>query len=198
MADIDAIVLNLDDLKAEMAMIDENLVRAELTPAERAKATARAKELHLLLHPETAHGGSRFDSEAASRQLGDLEKCSEIKALSINSASTGSTSRTDIDSGTVRFTADCALKTGRPERSIQRDAERGDKIEPGVLAAIAGTKLDTGRGLDEIKMVPKSEQAAYVKRRLAGAQQRPQGGLGARHQAPISSTPMIARSSSAS
>ena len=95
--DIDAIVLNLDDLKAEMAMIDENLVRAELTPAERAKATARAKELHLLLHPETAHGGSRFDSEAASRQLGDLEKCSEIKALSINSASTGSTSRTDID-----------------------------------------------------------------------------------------------------
>ena len=59
-----------------------------------------------------------------------------------------------------------------------------------MLAAIAGTKLDTGRGLDEIKMVPKSEQAAYVKRRLAGAQQRPQGGLGARHQAPISSTPI--------
>ena len=37
-------------------MIDENLMRAELSPAERAGQTARRKAIYLELHPETGHG----------------------------------------------------------------------------------------------------------------------------------------------
>ncbi len=53
--EIAAIVTDDDDLHAELAMIDENLVRTELSPAERAQQTARRKAIYLALHPETAH-----------------------------------------------------------------------------------------------------------------------------------------------
>ena len=56
--EIAAIVTDDDDLHAELAMIDENLVRAELSPADRAQQTARRKAIYLELHPETAHGAN--------------------------------------------------------------------------------------------------------------------------------------------
>lgn len=40
-------------------MIDENLCRAEMSPAKRASQTARRKAIYIELHPETSHGGDR-------------------------------------------------------------------------------------------------------------------------------------------
>jgi ParB family chromosome partitioning protein len=50
------VVVDDDDLRAELVMIDENLVRSELVGAERAKQTARRKEIYETLHPETKQG----------------------------------------------------------------------------------------------------------------------------------------------
>src|SRR6185369_16882563 len=58
LVDITADVIEADDLHAELAMIDENLCRAELSPSERASQTARRKAIYLELHPETAHGAN--------------------------------------------------------------------------------------------------------------------------------------------
>ena len=52
--EIDAFVDDGEELKLELAEIDENLLRAELTPAQRAAAVARRKEIWEAIHPETA------------------------------------------------------------------------------------------------------------------------------------------------
>lgn len=120
---IPAFVRDDDDLHAELAEIDENLVRNDLGPAERAGAIARRKAIYEALHPETAHGGDR----RSSRQLGDL-KSKEPE----------------------RFTKQTADATGASERSVQRDANRGEKISPLMLKRIAGTSLDKGEELDAL------------------------------------------------
>jgi len=68
LAEVDALIVDSGELFAELAMIDENLCRAELGPADRARQTARRKAIYEELHPETVHGGDR----SASRQVGDL------------------------------------------------------------------------------------------------------------------------------
>jgi hypothetical protein len=44
--------------EAELAEIDENLIRAELSPAERALHIGKRKELYEKVHPETKTGGA--------------------------------------------------------------------------------------------------------------------------------------------
>lgn len=52
-------VVSLDRLSAELAEIDENLMRNELHWFDRDKQLARRKELYEELHPETKRGGDR-------------------------------------------------------------------------------------------------------------------------------------------
>lgn len=49
---------DISDDRAELAEIDENLERADLSPAERALHVGRRKELYEKLHPETKHGAT--------------------------------------------------------------------------------------------------------------------------------------------
>ncbi|MGE0282957.1 MAG: ParB/RepB/Spo0J family partition protein [Rhizobiaceae bacterium] len=129
-----------DDLHAELAMIDENLVRAELSVVDRARQTARRKAIYLLLHPESGHG-----SPGVARQVGDTGQRSDVE----------------------RFTANTAAATGHSERVVQRDAERGEKIVDEALDAVRGTQLDRGVYLDRLKNVPAEQQADTVRRDLA-------------------------------
>src|SRR3972149_4220616 len=55
---IAAIISDVDDLMAELMLIDENLCRNQLSPAERAAAVKRRKVIYEQLHPETKHGGA--------------------------------------------------------------------------------------------------------------------------------------------
>jgi ParB/RepB/Spo0J family partition protein len=135
--EIPAIVSDDDDLHAELAMIDENLVRAELSPSDRATHTARRKAIYEELHPETAHGVNQHSS---SRQLGDSSE---------------------------RFTSDTAKVTGQSERKVQRDAERGEKVIKAALDEVRGTSLDRGVYLDRLKRLEPERQVETVRRDLA-------------------------------
>lgn len=150
LVELPCIVVDDDDLRSELAMIDENLMRAELSATERSSQTARRKAIYLELHPETRHGEFQGNQHTAgSRQVGESQP--------------------------ERFTANTAKATGQSERAVQRDAERGEKVIPEVMEMIRGTKLDTGTYLDKIKNLPPNEQVAAARRDLAQlrSQERP-------------------------
>jgi hypothetical protein len=105
-------------------MIDENLCRAELSPADRARQTFRRKEIF-----KAIHGPAKANSAKAANAVmgrGDVNE---------NISST--------------FTTDTAKVTGLNERTIQLHAERGEKVIAEVLDMVRGTKLDTGVYLDK-------------------------------------------------
>jgi len=79
----------------------------------RAKFTARRKELYEYLHPE---------AKAQVRQ-GHLRQGAAAANLA------------------PAFTADTAARTGQSERSVQRDAERGEKVADDVLDMLAGRAI---------------------------------------------------------
>jgi ParB-like chromosome segregation protein Spo0J len=77
LVEIGADVVADNDLLAELAMIDENLCRAELSPADRARQTARRKAIYIELHPETENGATgvgRGPEERAERFTSETAK----------------------------------------------------------------------------------------------------------------------------
>jgi hypothetical protein len=140
---IRATVLDLSDDQAELVEIDENLIRADLTPAERAMHIARRKKLYEKAHPETKHGAGPGAGKGRGKQ-----------------------SRQNGDTANSRFTKDAANNTGKSERWVQRDVERGKKIS--VLDEIKGTCLDKKGELDALVKLPADEQRALAAAIKAG------------------------------
>ena len=71
-----AVILDgADSDRAQLVEIDENLVRADLTPAERAAHQAKRKEIYERLHPETKAGTAQAKgmnaAQGRGRQNGD-------------------------------------------------------------------------------------------------------------------------------
>jgi ParB-like chromosome segregation protein Spo0J len=141
---IPAIGVECTQLEAELLELDENLCRAELSPAERAKCTARRKALYEQQHPET------------------------VPVTQRGGPGRGKSGRQVGDGFSDRFTADTAAKTGQSERAIQRAAERGEKIAPDVMAEVTGSQSDKGVVLDLLKKLDHDEQRQALQRVQSG------------------------------
>lgn len=128
LAEIEAVEMGDDEVLQKLWECDENLCRAELTDAQRAKFTAERKKWYEIKHPETRHGANQH---TRSGQVGHLNE---------------------------RFTAETAKQTGRSERSVRRDALRGAKIDPDALEIIEGTVGDKGVNLDAIARLDPEDQ----------------------------------------
>lgn len=129
--------LSRDDMM--LAEIDENLIRGELSPAERAIHTTERKRLYEKQHRGTKHGG-------APGRAGGGKKAKDAKLAS--------------------FADDTAKKTQRSKRDIARDATRADHIPQ--IADVVGTSLDQGDELDALTKLPADEQAAIIARAAKG------------------------------
>lgn len=81
----------------------------------------------------------------------------------------GRNQHSDRDGQVVQpsFAADQAIATGVDERTVRRDAERGEKVCGKALDLVHGTKLDTGVYLDKLKVLSDDDQVAKVKSDLA-------------------------------
>src|SRR5271170_3937078 len=111
----------MDADQAELAEIDENLVRADLTPAERAMHIGKRKDLYEKVHPETKKGG-------APGRAGGGKKAKTAKLAT--------------------FARDTATKTRVSRRSVERDATRAKQVV--VLGEIVDTCLDKGAEIDAL------------------------------------------------
>jgi hypothetical protein len=109
-----------------LAEIDENLIRTELTPAQRAKLTAQRKGAYQKAHPETKHGGAPGKAGG-----GKVPKEPNIGS----------------------FAADTAAKSGRSLASVKADATRAKRLGPD-LDRVQGTSLDKGAELDALAAMP--------------------------------------------
>ncbi|MBP2540426.1 N6-adenosine-specific RNA methylase IME4 [Agrobacterium tumefaciens] len=132
-----------DELDRQLCEIDENLIRADLTPADRALFLARRKEIYLIKHPETAREASlKRGANLPVRQIGETAN---------------------------RFTAATAEATGQKERTIQRDVERGEKISATALQMLRGTRHDKGVTLDQLKRLETPQAQEQYARELIAA-----------------------------
>ena len=137
-------VTDIDD-EAELAEIDENLIRGELSPAERALHVGRRKELYEKLHPETKHGG-------APGKAGGGKKAKDAKLAAFAEAT--------------------AAATGQSRRKVERDATRAKQTKI-VLKDIVGTSLDKGDQLDALGELPEPDQEALASAAKAGEKVSP-------------------------
>jgi ParB family transcriptional regulator, chromosome partitioning protein len=143
--EVECRIITDDDLQAQLMEIDENLCRAELTPAQEAAAVARRKEIYLALHPETAAGRSQAAGMNAKLGRGNVsEKMSPT------------------------FTKATAAASKKTPRSLERAAARGDAINLEDLKKIEGTSLDKGTELDALAKMSARRRAELIDRAAKG------------------------------
>lgn len=145
---VPCIVADDDDLHAELAMIDENLMRAELGTGDRNAALARRRAIYLELHPETAAG--------------------KAQALGMNAAIGN-----NVDAQRApTFSEATADAIGVSKRFVEVAAELGEKIAPEVVEMVRGTEKDAKTYFMAMKDMPAEQQIAKVKRDLETAEKR--------------------------
>ena len=127
-----------DELDRQLCEIDENLIRADLTPSDKALFLARRKEIYLIKHPETARGVS------------------------------GGRARQNSATDKMSFAAATSEATGQDQRTVRRDVERGEKISTTALQMLRSTAHDKGVTLDKLKRLETPEaQESFVRDLIA-------------------------------
>lgn len=141
---IPAVYVTLDELDRELAEIDENLIRNELTQLEQSLQIDRRKEIYEIKHPETrkgAQGGGR----------------------------NGKGTRTKTEKPTIGFSVDTAQKTGKALSTIKNKAAIGKKLKK-KAAKIKGTAIEDSQKdlLMLAKIKDEEKQDAIIEKIVSG------------------------------
>lgn len=115
---IDCVIRDYDTLDTELAEIDENLIRAELTVLERAEHLKRRKEIYEAKYPEAKKGGDR-----GNQYTGGKPRQSEI----------------------VSFSQATAAKLGVSPRTIQQEVQIAERLADDVKEALKGTSIENSK-----------------------------------------------------
>ena len=102
---------NLNGLQARMIEIDENLLRHELNPLDRAVFLAERKRVYEELHPETKHGAQ------------------------------GGRGGKKNENATIAFSKDAADRTGLGQRTIETAVKIANGLSPEIRARLTGIEL---------------------------------------------------------
>ena len=144
-------VIDCTALQAELAEIDENLIRNELSVLQQGIQLSRRKAIYLELYPETKHGAQG----GGNKGIGTKEK---------------------TENGTVPFSVDTANKTGQTKRTVEIKTKIGtlasiqdEIVEAGLdnsqkdLTELAKIKQKAPEQIPEVLAAIKSGVAKNVK-----------------------------------
>lgn len=142
--EIPANMVTLDDVDRQIAEIDENLIRNELTVLERSEHLARRKDLYEVKHPETKVGGDRRSEDARS-------KGNDFHLIQ-------------------SFAADAAAKTSVTPRTIRQEVQSAQDIHADVKEQLRQTPTaDSKTELLKLARMPEPEQRAVAEKLSSGA-----------------------------
>jgi len=141
--EIECTICNLNSLQAELAEIDENFIRNDLSSMEYGDLLLRRKEIYEALHPKTRHGGDR--------------KSDKIKSPNW---------RLDSEKS---FVDDTAEKLGVGARTIQRQLQIAKNIVPEVKEILreANTQI-TQRETEKLSRLKPEQQKEAAEKLVAG------------------------------
>ena len=118
--EIPAIIIDIDELKAELMEIDENFIRNDLTELEKCEQMKRRKEIYEQLHPEAT--AKAIKQANLPKRNGCVSDKTEHKVKS--------------------FVEDTEEKTGMSKRSIQSTVKIANDITDETKEKIKGTPLE--------------------------------------------------------
>ena len=141
--EIECNVCELDKLHAELAEIDENVVRTGLSDLELSELLARRKKIYETLHPETRHGGDR---------------CSEkSKATKCRDASVKS------------FAQDTAEKMGVSPRTVERSVQIAENLTPEAKEVLRSSERKiTKRNMADLTSLKPEQQKEAAEGLVSG------------------------------
>ena len=182
--DIEATVVSAEDaLRTELAEIDENLIRNELSALERAEHLARRKEVYEQLYPlakpelQRLKGLKQFRNSNTVPAPSDLSLCDSRLPIP-SDATVASLGIGTLLQQTDTFVSATVKTTGLSERSIQEDIQIATAIAPEVRDAIRETPLaDSKRELLELARLDAEEQMRVVRVLVEGAAQHVADGV---------------------
>lgn len=134
-----------DELVEELAMIDENLCRSDLSALEKAKAFEERKRIYEQLFPEATEAAKKSSKES-NTELTAAESAAVTKGL------------------TPTFVADTAAKTGMSERVVRKLVQIGRDIQSPAAEIIQGTALED-RKTDLLEIA--KEQDPEIQKKIA-------------------------------
>ena len=134
--EIKCTISNLEGLQAELAEIDENFVRKDLSDDEFRELLLRRKEIYEALHPETKHG-MRNGQTSKNRNLRSLEA--------------------------KPFAVDTAEKIGVSRATVERQIQTAKNLTPEAKEIIRGSKVSKTDALKLSRLAPDQQKKAAAK-----------------------------------
>ena len=143
--EVECTVCELDRLHAELAEIDENVVRTGLSDLELSELLARRKKIYETLHPSTIARnlpGHASNYESSSDKLTGEEK---------------------------PFSQDTAEKMGVSPRTVERYVQIAENLTPGTKDILHGTDMKvTKQNLTKLSRLDPDQQAEVAKQLTEG------------------------------
>ncbi|MCM1304834.1 MAG: ParB N-terminal domain-containing protein [Lachnospiraceae bacterium] len=134
--EVECTVSSLEGLKAELAEIDENIVRSDISALEYGEILLRRKEIYETLHPEAKHGGDR--------------RSDGIKTTKCRFENTRS------------FAEDTAEKLGVTRRTVERQIQMAKNLAPEAKDIIrdTDTRLSKKAAMKLSRLEPEQQKEA--------------------------------------